>query len=373
MEHEGSTSPSWSPISRLSVSREPSNPPHPQLSGLTLPLPGIRDMTSNQPRRRYPGDGLDYRRPITLSRNDGMPPLIDLTQEEAGPSTSNNGRSAARAQRPPRFPREIIDIEDDVDFGQPVPDSPEIEFISARTIDPPRRLPPPPRQERPESIEDDDDDDVEITGVQALPGADRGLRRHEMRDVDNIMHHFLNDLEHTRAEFGRYAAQVVGQAAEMMGRARNPAVPPRAGGVRRRGDNIHIHVGFLPPNLDFDRVGFEMGMGGGPPPPPPTYDAPPPAAKGFTRSPAEDDVLICPNCEDELCAGDSDEKRQVWIVKKCGHVYCGECTLHRTKAKAKAKGKEKAGSPPIKPFATCVVEGCEEKTNRKTAMIQIFL
>ena len=78
---------------------------------------------------------------------------------------------------------------------------------------------------------------------------------------------------------------------------------------------------FVAPNLNFGMVGFDLGYGGDrPEPPPPTYEAPPPAPEGFTRSPEEDDVLVCPNCDSELCKGDDDVKKQVWIAKQCVHV-----------------------------------------------------
>jgi hypothetical protein len=104
---------------------------------------------------------------------------------------------------------------------------------------------------------------------------------------------------------------------------------PRALSVRlepgqRNGPGRHIHVGFIAPALNFGAVGFDLGFEDGhaeaPPPAPPTYNAPAPAPEGFTRCPQEEEVLLCPNCEDELCTGDSDQKRQVWLVKGCGHV-----------------------------------------------------
>ncbi|KAK7699422.1 hypothetical protein SLS57_012409, partial [Botryosphaeria dothidea] len=56
----------------------------------------------------------------------------------------------ARASRPPRFAREIIDLSDDTpphppaDLAaqNPTPSSPEVEFVSSRTI--PGRRPPAP-------------------------------------------------------------------------------------------------------------------------------------------------------------------------------------------------------------------------------------
>lgn len=100
------------------------------------------------------------------------------------------------------------------------------------------------------------------------------------------------------------------------------------GGTRSRGEP-RIAVGFRPPvNMDFELVAFELGRGGGgggrtTPPAPPTYEAPPKAPEGFTRSPRDDEVVVCPNCGDELCTGDSEVKRQVWILRGCGHVsFC---------------------------------------------------
>jgi hypothetical protein len=80
------------------------------------------------------------------------------------------------------------------------------------------------------------------------------------------------------------------------------------------------------PDLDFRFAGFDMGFDMGDHPHDRADTASPPvippsaAPEGFTRSPAEGDDLVCPNCDDELCTGDSDLKKQVWIVKGCGHV-----------------------------------------------------
>lgn len=50
------------------------------------------------------------------------------------------------------------------------------------------------------------------------------------------------------------------------------------------------------------------------------YKAPPPAREGFTRSPRDNDILVCPECQTELGAESTDETReQVW-ASKCGHV-----------------------------------------------------
>lgn len=78
--------------------------------------------------------------------------------------------------------------------------------------------------------------------------------------------------------------------------------------------------------LDFGTQGFAMDPGNQAAenararPAPPTYDAPPPPRTGYTRDPTEEDILLCPNCEEELGMGKDDTKKQVWVIRKCGHV-----------------------------------------------------
>jgi hypothetical protein len=81
----------------------------------------------------------------------------------------------------------------------------------------------------------------------------------------------------------------------------------------------HSAFQFTTPHLDFSRIGFDLGLDP-PESPNPTYRRPSPAPDGFTRSGQEGDILICPNCERELCSGDTDVRQQVWIIKGCGHV-----------------------------------------------------
>jgi hypothetical protein len=81
------------------------------------------------------------------------------------------------------------------------------------------------------------------------------------------------------------------------------------------------------PNLNFGITAFDLGYANDddtstereesvvPP-----LDA---APEGFTRNPTEEDVLVCPNCDAELSVGNDEVKRQVWLVKGCGHVSSG--------------------------------------------------
>ena len=75
----------------------------------------------------------------------------------------------------------------------------------------------------------------------------------------------------------------------------------------------------LPGNLDFHVQGFQMEAVNRVPPLP-TYKAPPPPRPGFTRSPKESQMIVCPNCEHELSVGENEVQRQVWVSKGCGHV-----------------------------------------------------
>jgi hypothetical protein len=73
-------------------------------------------------------------------------------------------------------------------------------------------------------------------------------------------------------------------------------------------------------HLDFNVAGFDMGLNEPARPATPKYEAPPPAEKGFTRSPEEDEEVVCPNCGDELAVSEDETKAQVWVIKTCGHV-----------------------------------------------------
>ncbi|EUC28502.1 hypothetical protein COCVIDRAFT_92812 [Bipolaris victoriae FI3] len=378
-----------------------------------LHLPRMENMASSA-SVRFPGDGFDYRRPAGSSRepdvgsvdltgeeedvgpdlsrvdqddngdhdnhDDDDDVIIDLTADDSGYGASQDGNSGrqrhdhverqdpnrARANGGPRLPRGM-DIIIDLDNGEeewrmatpaPEPSSPDIEFISSRTINP-RRLPPPNL-----AGNNSDGDEVEFLRENALPEAE--IRRRRTRELDNVLDLFgtLNGrFTHLRAQVDRFNAQINRTA----GRFHEPVAPHRN---PSRG-HTHIRLGFITPVMDFEGTGFNYGQAAREAPaPPPTYEAPPQAPEGFTRSPEEEGALICPNCEEELCVGSDEIKRQVWIVKGCGHVYCGECTTNRA-AKRTAKGKERPVS--TNPFKTCVVEGCDKNVSNKKSMIQVFL
>lgn len=368
--------PAFDPVSRLSSIFDPVHPhgppqsdrpsptsaPRPHHSGLHLPQVG--NMASSAPRR-FAGDGLDYRRPagsareqdaasvdltaeeedlddlddlddmaIDLSRDDD---IIDLTADDSGYGASRDGNPASQSSngegqqqhlnpsRPttngaPRLPRGM-DIIIDLDNGDeewriatpqaPEPGSPEIEFISSRRIDPPHRDPLVFARNNPDA------DEVEFLRENALPPEEARRRRsQELHTVMDLLGTMNGRFTHLRAQVDRFNAQINRTADRLH---RGPVVPPRA----PTRAHAHIRVGaFVAPTLDFNMLGFDMGIPGAraAEPPPPTYEAPVKAPEGFTRSPEEKDVLVCPNCEGELCVGQDEVKKQVWIVKGCGHV-----------------------------------------------------
>lgn len=314
-------------------------------------------MATSAPRR-FAGDGFDYRRPVGMARaprHDSNTPVdqdapidlsresdedaprdhddggvIDLTADDSGygaslddsrnASQSNSeetqpGQSASRGRAtnaPRRLPRGMVGIIDldngneqwTTTVGDAEPGSPEIEFISSRRVDHPRREARNPEEQ-----------EVEFVRENTLPEDARRRRVHELDTVLGVIGAVTNDrFAHLRAQVDRFNAHFT---RTVQAYQRGPALPPRTG-------TAHIRVGaFAAPMLDFSEVAFDLGIHGGraaEPPPPPTYDAPEKAPEGFTRSPGEDDVLLCPNCGDELCVGDDELKRQVWLVKGCGHV-----------------------------------------------------
>ncbi|KAK6411359.1 hypothetical protein LTR95_018103 [Oleoguttula sp. CCFEE 5521] len=122
----------------------------------------------------------------------------------------------------------------------------------------------------------------------------------------------------------------------------------------------------LPGMMDYGNAAFDLGLQ--PRQPSPTYEAPKQAEKGFTMSPGEEEVVVCPNCGDELAVAGDGEKGQVWVIRGCGHAYCGTCMANRNKGGSR-KGKGRiTDPPPTLPFKSCVVEGCKRKVTTKDAI-----
>lgn len=314
MEHDDSLSPTFFPSERRLSTAHDFFTTDTNTTSSHRQMPSYRRPRTGPLPRRYPGDGLDFRRPGNMSYrptpfSPSPPPrsppdttinIIDLTSDDAGPSSSTPRRPNPPPQRQPRFARnimdtqEVIDLENEENEGiaagrysarRPVDpsDSPDIEFVSSR--------PAPPRSRR------TSDNDVQITGSAPAPDRPRPTPTYFGLpiQVDPTTGQRQNPFLRLRDEFLRIANGPLANA------------PLRYNGPLME--------------LNYETVGFRLYEDTPvPQPAAPTYNPPKPASEGFTRTVKEDDTLVCPNCEEELCQGDTDSKKQVWIVKACGHV-----------------------------------------------------
>ena len=76
-------------------------------------------------------------------------------------------------------------------------------------------------------------------------------------------------------------------------------------------------------NFDYAAQGFAMGgdrSSEGPQIVRDPYKAPAPPKEGFVRTFGEEEILVCPLCNEELSTGKKAEDQRVWVVKQCGHV-----------------------------------------------------
>ncbi|PYH40198.1 putative RING finger domain protein [Aspergillus saccharolyticus JOP 1030-1] len=271
-------------------------------SSRTLPQP-------SPPHRRYPGDGLDFRRPTT-STPPSIDEVIDLTLDSDPPepdaprhipiARQDQFTQTSQARAP-----EVVDLEEEYeDLAQDdPPSSPEVQFIGA-TARPPRPPPPPTYL----------DLQTDWSGVLSIL-------------------------------------------------ARPPGLFPRAVQALHPWD---ADVSTIGDPLGYIDLTHHTGVRRAPQRPPPNaYKPPSPPPAGFTRTLEEDDVVVCPNCDGELGVGD-EIRQQIWVAKHCGHVYCGHCAHHRSKTKSKK-------SSTSKPFSTCQVSGCGKPVSAPKAMLQIYL
>ena len=230
--------------------------------------------------------------------------VIDLTEEPSSPAEPHtippprtNALNLRRAHRPPRFDRNIISIDEQEDQAIDLrEESPEIQFLTSR-----------PRS-------------------RSLSASRRTTARRRPGHTPAAM---------TPPRLPHVAVRIAGTAAG--DRHQHHHRRPRLEGLEffgpvglanRFNDELLSWEDFggnlfqAPGDLDFLHPGFNYENPSRPQQQPrlPTYDPPPAAQSGYTRSPEEDQILVCPNCDDELGVGEDDVKRQVWVVKVCGHV-----------------------------------------------------
>jgi hypothetical protein len=264
------------------------------------------------------------------------------------PSTSGNlsnmadtPRNQPRPHLEHRTSQTVIDLTDDVDEPS-MPRRPRLDFPRgalrrARTIG---------GVDGVIDLTEDSNVDVEITEVRVLPASRRtesqpnGLRR--------LLHQ--NNPRPESPLFVPEGSPVVEGHGHMAHLFRFLPRPPTIFGNRRpyqvNGgsaqdlDNVLIFGQFAPGaglphvHMDYEAVAFAAGPGvPAPLPPKPQYEPPAPSTEGFTRTPTDDDIVICPACEKELVMYVDDdlkkakvrskkdrEEHPFWVVKNCGHV-----------------------------------------------------
>ena len=384
--------------------------------------------SSRLPRLHYPGDGLDFRRPVMSASSTAREPntngrsnpvVIDLTDEDgtqesqgserASTSGMRNGRAAtgsSRAQRLPRWGRDLVDSpssgdeDEEQDTSQlpgarylalpgsrrsqystlrrpaPEPSPPpdmddDIEVLTANTVPRPRQrtasrrstpalaqLRHPPRSATPfptslnEPIDLTQDDDEEVVHLETHQRG--GVNRERPTATGNVgtrslaerglgLGNIANIIREEGVNFGgRLMQRLNGFAGlDQELRAQQQAFdqfhhnhghghvrhyhhrPAGAAAAAPAVGNLGgLRMGAMngPAMMNYGMTAFDLGIEGGNRPPTPKYSPPPEPEAGFTRSPEENEVVVCPNCGDELAMGDSDLKQEVWVVKGCGHV-----------------------------------------------------
>ena len=308
-------------------------------------------------RGRHPHDGLDYRRPI-MSQPTPVS-VIDLTDEPDSPPqsharTSNApmGSTSTRASRLPRFSRDVIDLEDDSEtydadeetqrafeeaLGEPdtpieengSPESPEVEVLWSR----PSETAPQPAQ-RPAGVgwhaslpQLGPNHRISLVDVRHLNRSEPSTRM--LSTIRNLFR--LNDDEAHLQPAHRSGAQHPFYSPDRLDPTLIPYADPTVIGNGRI--SFHSPSFQLPGNLRYDAPAFVVARDAPIHSALPLYEAPAPPRPGYARSASDNDVMVCPNCDLELGIGETELQRQVWTVKKCGHVcahfpYCESNITH---------------------------------------------
>ena len=287
--------------------------------------------------------------------------IIDLTGDEPEPAPvssargapNNVGPTSTRASRPPNFERDIIDVDalpdqPDQRAAQLRPPVPDLQVVGARPVSPSSRWGP---AHGGRSLGQDGLGGAMTFFRHPLAGsfasgsgrAGGGGHPHNHAATSSAAHsatsaqrRLLGDpvqfgsrlLERIQEDGLRRGGGVAEREAfrrrrEILaaeGRRRQHFVDPDGPTVAGGFSGVVITDGPFPasfdmPNLSYETVAFRPHGTSAERPP-----TPPPARNGFTRSPNEEQVIVCPNCDDELGVGETDEKRSVWFVRGCGHV-----------------------------------------------------
>ena len=268
-------------------------------------------------QRRGVGDGLDMRRPAAT-----QPPreYIDLTQDDSSPpsatrlstdiASTHHTRQAIPVQQAPN-PPEIVDVDE-------LPDVIDLEALDNDS-------PPPDHVHFHDPRAAHHDHHAIQHQLQLLRRTGyQGFAQHDNTDYGGLPPLAIPRLQVPQRHIPR--ERIAQRMMHALGHRMLEGIPAT---------NRHEAIWNRLPMFDYDAVPFhlngEAGPSAAPEPPVPTYDAPSAPQEGYSRNPAEDEVAICPNCNEELATGESEFKRQMWVVKGCGHVssliYCPTAVL----------------------------------------------
>jgi hypothetical protein len=202
-----------------------------------------------------------------------------------------------------------------------------------------------------DDINEDSDDSLEITGERRLPQQPpripSPIRLGRSRTHHHHHHHRTgyatvymsqndpgNADARERANHGMHPLEFRGGPHGV-----NIQLPQHIAAFHHMHHHAAHHALFdqpMPINLAYNQPAFARPQQ----PRKPDHEPPPEAKKGFTRSPTEEDVIVCPGCEEELVAkkGEDDqplpkkssrapsrkdrEEHPFWVLKDCGHVCC---------------------------------------------------
>jgi hypothetical protein len=230
--------------------------------------------------------------------------IIDLTEEpETPPNVQQNPRQRSR---PPQLGRS-----DALGFGDLI------------------------------DLTDDNEPDLIITGGRELPPLPRNAARQtapQRRDDSPSLFMPLPPPPNVRRVF---AAHHNGVGIVIGGRMEGSGAPLHMHGnfhIGRMANDIMDRFHFfqhehppqaMPGRMDYQNNAFAQRKA--------EHVPPPPARQDFTRSPKEDDIIICPSCEQELVhrkdgeepvtkkggkapTRKEREEHPFWVLKQCGHV-----------------------------------------------------
>lgn len=231
--------------------------------------------------------------------------VIDLTNEPDSPpqrshqhaQQDSRGGATPRRARPPRFGRNIMDDVVDLEEEEPepvndTPSSPEVQFMGAHR-----------------------NSDVEFvrSTVRPVPSRPRSLGRSEFLSMLRFRAPII-PLDGTLSNEEALRQEIAWRARHL------PQRPPRdvetfwIDGPRSDFD-LAVDLSF---NIPDESSRMDSAAR------PSSYKPPSPAPEGFTRNAKENDVVVCPNCDEELGTGD-EVKQQIWVAKPCGHVCIIPC------------------------------------------------